>query len=215
MENKGKFLYGIFGGTFNPVHMGHLMVAEELREIFQLGKIIFVPCAQPPHKGEEGIAPAEHRYQMLLLAIKNNPGFIASRLEIERGGKSYSVETVKDLQGIYGEKTEFYFITGADAILEISTWKNFEEILRICQFIAVTRPGYSLFPGDDQSSEGLARRLKIDSALVRNIYPIRVRAVEISGQDIRERIRGGKSIRYLVPPDVEEYIYTHRLYQNY
>jgi len=212
---KNKLVYGILGGTFNPIHIGHLIIAEEVKGIFSLEKIIFIPCAQPPHKVEEEIAPADHRYQMTQLAIKDNPSFIISRLEIERGGKSYSVETVKALQEIFGESAKFYFITGADAILEISTWKNFEELLRICQFIALTRPGYSLFPDDDQSSEGLARRLKIEPTLVGNIHLLRIRAIEISAQEIRERIREGKSIRYLVPREVEEYIYTYRLYQNH
>lgn len=215
MVNVNKLSYGILGGTFNPIHMGHLIIAEEVREIFPLGKIIFIPCAHPPHKIGEDIAPADHRCQMIQLAIKDNPGFIISRLEIDRGGKSYSVETVKALQEIYGEKAEFYFIVGADAILEISTWKNFEELFRICQFIALTRPGYSLLPDDEQSPVGLARKLKIDPTLVRNIHPRRIRAIEISAREIRERIRQGKSIRYLVPQEVEKYIYTHRLYQNH
>lgn len=192
---------GILGGTFNPIHYGHLLVAAEVREKFDLEKVIFVPSACPPHKNHPHIAPPQDRYQMTVLATQSNPFFSVSNLELERSGKSYSIETVKELLNIYGKDTELYFITGTDAILEIYTWKDREELLKLCQFVVVTRPGFD------------AR--KIERKILKQIHLIEIPGLDISSTDIRRRIKEKKSIKYLLPEKVEEYIDEHGLYQIY
>ncbi len=131
------------GGTFDPIHYGHLIAAEEARYRFQLARVVFVPCGQPPHKKPYAVTPAEHRYAMTLLATASNPHFIVSRIEIDRPGPSYSVDTVRLLRQQLPD-AELFFITGADAVLEILTWKDSDELIGLCRFIAVTRPGYDL-----------------------------------------------------------------------
>ncbi|MFH0924296.1 MAG: nicotinate-nucleotide adenylyltransferase [bacterium] len=134
----------IYGGTFNPIHYGHLIVADEVRQAFQLDKIIFVPSAIPPHKKYEAIIDPQHRYNMTHLAIASNSHFVASTVELDRGGKSYSIDTIKELKKEYKDEKDFFFIMGADAFLEISTWKAADKILELCRFIIVSRPGTSL-----------------------------------------------------------------------
>ncbi len=191
---------GILGGTFNPIHYGHLLVAAEVREKFDLEKVIFIPSAFPPHKNDPDIAPPSDRYQMTVLATQSNPFFSVSDLELQRSGKSYSVETVKELLNIYGKDTELYFITGADAILEIFTWKDREELLKLCQFIVATRPGF-----DTEDIEG---------TILKQIQLIEIPNLDISSTDIRQRIKERRNIKYLLPEKVEEYIYEHGLYRT-
>lgn len=191
---------GILGGTFNPIHNAHLVVAAEVAQGFSLDKIIFVPSYLPPHKNDPDIAPSQDRFQMCLLATKSNPSFSVSSLELERGGKSYSIETVKEFLNIYGEDTKLYFITGADAILEISTWKDIEELFQLCEFIVASRPGFQTD--------------KIDKHVLERTHLIKVPALDISSTDIRRRVREGRNIKYLVPEEVEEYIYKHKLYSQ-
>ncbi|MCD5390720.1 nicotinate-nucleotide adenylyltransferase [candidate division NPL-UPA2 bacterium] len=190
---------GILGGTFNPIHYGHLLVAAQVREKFDLEKVIFVPSASPPHKNHPDIAPPRDRYQMTVLATQSNTFFSVSDLELQRPGKSYSVETVKELLNIYGKDTRLYFITGTDAILEIFTWKAKEELLKLCQFVVATRPGF--------------HTAKIDKAIARQIYLLKIPNLDISSTDIRSRIKEGRTIKYLLPEKVEEYIYKHGLYK--
>lgn len=190
---------GILGGTFNPIHYGHLLVAAQVREKFDLEKVIFVPSASPPHKNHPDIAPPRDRYQMTVLATQSNTFFSVSDLELQRPGKSYSVETVKELLNIYGKDTRLYFITGTDAILEIFTWKAKEELLKLCQFVVATRPGF--------------HTAKIDKTIARQIYLLKIPNLDISSTDIRSRIKEGRTIKYLLPEKVEEYIYKHGLYK--
>ncbi|MDI6734697.1 MAG: nicotinate-nucleotide adenylyltransferase [bacterium] len=185
---------GILGGTFNPIHYGHLLAAEEARQRFNLQEVIFVPCARPPHKNQPDIAGPEDRYKMTCLAISSNKYFKASDIEIKRGGPSYSEDTLREFKKIYGEDVQLYFIIGADAIAELDTWKNVEKLPQLCQFIAVNRPGYNLKSGDFA-------------------YILEIPGVDISSTAIRQRIKQGKSIKYLVPEEVEKYIYKHRLYK--
>lgn len=189
---------GILGGTFNPVHYGHLAAAAEAVQEFDLDKVAFVPSYLPPHKNDPDIAPSQDRFRMCLLATQSHPSFSVSSLELERGGKSYSIETVKEFLNIYGEDTKLYFITGADAFLEISTWRDIEELFQLCEFIVASRPGF--------------RTDKIDKHLLECTHLIEVPALDISSTDIRCRIREGRNIKYLVPEKVEEYIYEHRVY---
>jgi nicotinate-nucleotide adenylyltransferase len=189
---------GIMGGTFNPIHHGHLVAAEVAREEFRLDKVIFVPTYLPPHKSVDEIIPARDRYEMVKIAVSKNPYFEPSDIEVKRGGKSYTHDTLEEFRDIYrGE--ELYFITGADALREIDTWKNIDELAKFCKFIAVSRPGYPFDLKDRFRGE---------------IYLLEIPALAISSTEIRARIRDGKSIKYLVPEKVEEYIIKNGLYRR-
>lgn len=194
---------GLMGGTFDPPHYGHLVIAEEARLVFGLDRVDFVTSADPPHKQGREITTAEHRFAMTLLSVASNPFFRVSRREIERSGPSYSVDTLQE----YGREwpgAEIYFVTGADAILEILTWHRADEAMRLCTFIAATRPGYDL-----------ARMERVlPSDYLARIRTVSVPGIEISSTDIRERLRQGKSIRYLVAEPVEQYIATYGLYRE-
>ena len=201
---SNPYRLGIMGGTFNPIHHGHLVAAEIIRDEFKLEEVLFVPSGKPPHKGDndDEIAPPEHRWMMTVLAIASNDYFSASAIEIEREGDSYTRDTLMELKKIYGEKAEMYFITGADAIAEISTLHKTEDLPRLAKFIAASRPGYKL----DWK--------KIDPRFRKSTYLIEIPALAISSTEIRKRIREGKTIKYLVPEVVEKYIYKNRLYQR-
>lgn len=198
---------GIMGGTFDPIHYGHLVTAEEARVRFGLEKVIFVPSGNPPHKKGYPLTPAEHRYVMTLMAIVSNSFFEVSRLEIERPGYSYTVDTIAAFRKIYGEEKEFFFITGADAILEILTWREAARLVSICSFIAATRPGFNL----KQLDQVL---LCLPPSVNAQIYLLEVPLLAISSTDIRQRVYKGRSIRYLTPEPVIQYIYKNQLYQG-
>ncbi|MDN5347290.1 MAG: nicotinate-nucleotide adenylyltransferase [Clostridia bacterium] len=193
------------GGTFDPIHFGHLVTAEAARHEFSLEKVIFVPSGLPPHKKGYQVTPAEHRYRMTVLATRNNPYFAVSRVEIDRPGYSYAIDTVLEFRKCYGKEVELYFITGADAILEILTWKDVNLLLQECQFIAATRPGFHL----ERLQEALPG-LPVEGR--HRIHFIEVPALAISSTDIRKRVKEGRPIKYLLPDDVEEYIRCHDLY---
>jgi len=204
---KEKKRLGIMGGTFNPIHHGHLVVAEEVRTKFALDKVVFLPSGNPPHKNLNQILSTEHRYLMTILATMTNLYFEVSTLEIEREGMSYTIDTIKEFKKIYGEDTKLYFITGADAILSIFTWKNVEELLGSCDFIAATRPGYCL--EELKSSIGA-----LNEKYLQYIHLVEVPGIAVSSTDIRERIEAGKPIKYLVPETVESYIVKNKLYEK-
>jgi len=190
----------IMGGTFNPIHYAHLLSAEEVREGLGYDKILFMPSARPPHKYADAIIPPEHRYQMVLLATSKNPHFEVSRMELERAGPSYTIQTLKALQHLYGDTAELAWIIGADSLIEYKVWKDFDEVLARCLMIATTRPNYDL------------NRVPL---VVRNrVTLFQITGVDISATEIRERIRKGLSIRYLVPEAVRAYIYRHGLYKE-
>lgn len=195
---------GIMGGTFDPIHYGHLVAAEEAREAFKLDKIIFVPAGTPPHKVDRQITPARHRYLMTLLAIMGNPGFEASRVDLDRGKVTYTVDTLQDLRKILPE-TDLYFITGADAILEILHWKAPREVLSLAEFIAVTRPGYGL----DQLSTALG---PLYEPFQDRIHILEMPPMGMSSTDLRRRLAEGRSVRYLLPEAVVTYIQREGLY---
>ena len=193
---------GIMGGTFDPVHYGHLIIAEEARGRFGLERVIFIPAGQPAHKKDYEVSPAEHRYAMALLATASNPCFECSRIEIERPGPSYAVDTLEQLREIYGRDAALYFITGVDAILEILTWHEPRRLKSMCRFIAATRPGY------DPS----ALRERLPAEFLHQIEFLEAPGVNISSTEIRKRARNGLSITYMVTEAVEQYIHKHRLY---
>ncbi len=194
----------VMGGTFNPIHIGHLVAAEAVRRELGIERVIFIPTGNAPHKENDPMYN-EHRYLMTVLATVANPYFEVSRTEIDRTGKSYTIDTIKELRLKYGEDCNIYFITGADAIEQILTWKDPEELLSICRFVAVTRPGY-----DRTRLEKAINTLK--QKYKGNIEFLEVPALSISSTDIRNRVAAGKTIKYLVPEAVEKYILKFGLY---
>lgn len=189
----------IMGGTFNPIHYAHLLSAEQVREGLGYDKILFIPAARPPHKSQPDMASAEHRFQMVLLATAENPYFEVSRIELDRDGPSYTIQTIKELRQLYGETSELAWIIGADSLIEYKIWKDFDEVLEQCTLIATTRPNYDL----DLVPLEIRNRVKT----------FRITGVDMSATEIRERVQNDSSIRYLVPEAVATYINEHRLYQ--
>ncbi|MGE5629573.1 MAG: nicotinate-nucleotide adenylyltransferase [Caulobacteraceae bacterium] len=198
---------GIMGGTFDPVHYGHLVAAEVVRAELDLEKVIFIPTGRPPHKRAENVSESEHRYLMTVLATAANPNFEVSRLEIDKDTVTYTVDTVKDLIGIYGKDTLIYFITGADAVLELLSWHKVEELLSLCSFVAVTRPGFNKQELEQKVAE-------IKSNYNGEIICIEVPLLAISSTDIRDKVKNGMTIKYLLPEEVEKYIAKTGLYKE-
>ncbi len=202
-KRKKTFRLGIMGGTFNPIHYGHLVAAEQARCKFKLDEVTFVPSGTPPHKEPRKMADSEHRYLMTVLATSNNPYFSVSRQEIDREGLSYAVDTIQYFLDEYSEyKIKIYFITGMDAVMEILTWRNPETIMELCTIIAATRPGFDM--------EALKHH--IGRKNFRAVKLLRASALAISSTDIRERLAGGLPIKYLLPETVEQYIRKKQLY---
>lgn len=197
---------GIMGGTFDPIHYGHLIAAEIARDELSLGKIVFIPAARPPHKPERVAADPWLRYRMVDLAIASNPFFALSSIEIERPGLSYTVDTLRAMGERYSE-AEIYFITGADAVLEITTWREPEKLLSMCYFVAVSRPGYHL----DKLWQRAAALIPDPE---QRILGLEIPETAISSTDIRRRVRKGKTIKYLLPEAVESFIAGHKLYYS-
>jgi nicotinate-nucleotide adenylyltransferase len=190
------------GGTFDPIHHGHLLTAEEALWQFELDEVVFVPTGRPWMKQDREVSPAEDRYLMVVIATSSNPSFSVSRLEIEREGPTYTVDTLRALREQYAEAIDLFFITGADAMLEIFQWKDSEETLSLAHFIAATRPGYDLSAFER-------------GALTQhpNVTVMTIPALAISSSDIRDRVRKGRPIRYLVPEGVQTYIDKAGLYR--
>jgi nicotinate-nucleotide adenylyltransferase len=193
---------GVMGGTFNPIHTGHLVTADEALHAFDLDEVIFVPAGTPWQKDRSELAPAEHRYLMAVISTASNPAFTVSRIEIDRDGPTYAIDTLRALKAERAG-AEFFFITGADAILQILTWKDPEAVLREARFIAATRPGYDLDRLEKELPAGLEDRVSI----------MEIPALAISSTDVRRRAREGRPIRYLVPAGVAAYIDKARLYR--
>lgn len=199
---------GIMGGTFDPIHLGHLLTAEEARWQLQLDYVVFVPNRHPPHKDPSQVTDPEHRFRMSLLATATNPYFDVSREEVDRPGPSYAVDTIRAFRDRFAGAQLFY-ITGLDAIHQIlrGEWHQTEELLQLCEFIAASRPGYTLNHEDWQNS-AIGREYR------HRIHLLEIPTLAISSTEIRWRVRNGKSIRYLVPEAVEQYILKHGLYRE-
>jgi len=189
---------GIFGGTFNPPHLGHLVAAEHVCEQLALAKILFVPAAVPPHKNNPDLADGRHRLEMLRYAVQRNKRFEVSDIELRRGGVSYTVDTLRELSNEH-PGDELAFLMGMDMLSEFSTWRSPEEILELAEIVALTRPDFPM--------------PHLEPPLRRRVTICRIPEIGISSSDIRRRVKEGKSIRYMVTPSVEEYIRMHGLYR--
>lgn len=203
-ESPDGIKIGIMGGTFDPIHYGHLLAADEAHAAFGLSEVIFIPSGHPPHKANKKLTSPEDRYLMTELATVDCPYFRVSRVEIDRQGSSYTIDTLRALRAMpeYAG-AQFYFITGLDAVLDIVSWKNPEEIMRLCRFVAVSRYGYS-----PKKMEELPEELRT------KIIPLEIPLLAISSTELRERARNGRSIRFMVPPAVEKFIRKKSLYRN-
>jgi nicotinate-nucleotide adenylyltransferase len=212
--------WGILGGTFDPIHFGHLRGAEEMLEIFNLNRIIFVPSSKPPHKLEGEITPFNHREQMIRLAIEDNVNFSFSEVEKLRAGKSYSVETVEYILNKYMEDLELYFIVGQDAFQAITTWKDWERLLLLCNFAVMTRPGYDDMRLNEILPKEFAAKFTYDKKIDgftgptgHTIYFRHTSFLDISSSGMREMVRSGKSIKYLTTDKVRQYIIKNSIYK--
>ncbi|HID95911.1 MAG TPA: nicotinate-nucleotide adenylyltransferase [Candidatus Latescibacteria bacterium] len=190
---------GVLGGTFDPIHIGHLIIAEEVRTKFTLNKILFIPSAYPPHKEGQDVTPVHLRYRMTVLATQGNPSFEVSSIELDRPGKSYTVDTLKVLRSSLEKETDIYLIIGGDEALDIASWRRPDEIFDLCGVIVVNRPGYDV--------NVLGERWK--ARMTFTFVP----QIDISSTRIREKVRRGESIKYLVPDSVESYIKEQGLYR--
>lgn len=211
LPGRGVLRLGIMGGAFDPIHMAHLVAAEEARTQFDLEQVVFMPAGDPPHKSRQ-MASAELRYLMVTLATASHPRFCVSRFEIDRDQVSYTVDTLEYLADIVPEDAQMFFITGADAVLEILTWKNPARVLELATFIAATRPGYDL-----AKLSGLLAKLRAETTgLVpeARVRIMEVPALAISSSMIRERLAAGKGVRYLVPDAVADLIEKTGVYSG-
>jgi len=213
--------WGLLGGTFDPIHIGHLRCAEEILEMFDLNRIMFVPASKPPHKIYGDITSFHHREQMISLAIEGNPVFSFSDVEKQRETKSYSVETVEYILKKYMKNLELYFILGQDAFHAIQTWKEWERLLLLCNFVVMTRPGYenkgleTILPAEFASRFAYDEHVEGFRGPTGHIIFFRgVTFLDISSSDIRQRVKQGKTIKYLVPETVRHYIAKHGLYNG-
>jgi len=212
---------GLFGGTFDPIHWGHLRSAEEVRESFALDRILFIPTAKPPHKRGQTKTSARDRLAMVRLALASNPNFRVSTVEINRPGVSYSIDTLRFFAARRRAGDNYYFILGLDAFREIETWKDFKQVFPLCNFIVTSRPGSrksNLLSGISVAVRKLfCYDLKQRTHRHRSgttLHFLQLTDFAVSASDIRARVREGKSIRYLVPDAVEEYISKRGLYRE-
>jgi nicotinate-nucleotide adenylyltransferase len=198
MTEAGKRI-GVMGGTFDPIHHGHLVAASEVGHFFGLDEVIFVPTGQPWQKSVRRISPAEDRYLMTVIATASNPRFSVSRVDIDRPGETYTIDTLRDLRAQRGPDAEFFFITGADALAMMISWRDADELFKMAQFVGCTRPGHQLtltnLPSD-------------------RISLVEIPALAISSTECRERVRAGQPIWYLVPDGVVQYISKRQLYRD-
>jgi nicotinate-nucleotide adenylyltransferase len=197
---------GILGGTFDPIHLGHLIIAEEAMSSLALDRIIFVPAGDPWMKADSNITSSQHRLAMVLAAIADNSAFKVSPVELERNGPSYTVETLEEMQEDYGAQTEFFFIIGADALKDFARWIQPERILELCTLAVVGRPA--------QEALDLTPLERTLPGIGKRVVTVGDVAIGVSATDIRERVAEGRTVRYLVPPAVASYIQGNRLYKE-
>lgn len=188
---------GVMGGTFDPIHLGHLVAASEAAHHFALDQVVFVPTGAPWQKADRQVSPAEDRYLMTVIATAADPRFSVSRVDLDRPGLTYTVDTLRDLRAEHPE-AELYFITGADALAEILSWRDADEVLALAHFVGVSRPGHAL----------------LDPGLKGTVTLLEIPALAISSSDCRDRVRRGEPITYLVPPGVESFVAKRGLYRD-
>ena len=196
---------GLLGGTFNPIHLGHLLIAQDALEQLALDRVKFIPSATPPHKTVEALASGRDRAHMIKLATRGNKRFEVDDLEIRRGGISYSVDTLTELRRRH-PKADFFFIIGADSLRELHLWRQAQRVVGLCTFVTVPRPGFEAKPVVDRRLDAVSRKRLRQHVL-------KGHACDIASREIRARVASGRSIRYLVPDAVTEYIRRRRLYQ--
>ena len=205
MSMNRRMRIGILGGTFNPIHLGHLLIAQDAKEQMRLDCVKFIPSATPPHKRVDTLASGRDRMRMIELAIRGHRGFEADDIELQRGGKSYSVDTLTELR-CCNPRADLYFIIGADSLRELHLWREVERLVRLCTFVTVPRPGFEPKPVvDPRLPLAVRRRLRQ--------HVLRGHACDIASREIRSRVASGRPIRYLVPDAVYEFIRRRRLYQ--
>ena len=202
-DDVREYRLGIMGGTFDPIHHGHLVAAEAAFDMLDLDVVVFMPAGSPAFKQEKRVSSGEDRYAMTLLATSDNPHFVASRFEVDRSGITYTADTLRLLREVYPKNVEFYFMTGADAIAEVVSWRDAETIARLSHLVGATRPGYDL---------STARCAFEASPYDFDVTYLEIPALAISSSYLRERVREGKSLRYLTPDVVTGYIHKHALY---
>jgi nicotinate-nucleotide adenylyltransferase len=215
---------GLLGGTFNPIHNGHLSIARQSREALGLDRVILIPSADPPHKPLDGVAPAKDRYEMVRLAIAADPSLAISDVEVRRPGRSYTIDTIRLVQQEYGGQTPLYFLIGLDAFLEFPTWRDPETLLTLCSFVVLSRPGLSFqalsaiplippLPQASLSDLDAGTTLRLDVAVgPQSLICLRLAPSDVSASDIRARIARGASTANLLPRAVESYILQHHIY---
>ena len=192
---------GVMGGTFDPIHNGHLVAASEVQAWFALDEVIFVPTGDPWQKSGRVVSETEHRYLMTVIATASNPGFRVSRVDIDRGGPTYTIDTLRDLRAELPD-AELYFITGADALADIFTWRDADELFSLAHFVGCTRPGYEM---GDHTLEGIPEE---------RVTIVEIPALAISSTECRDRTSRGEPIWYLVPDGVVQYVAKHVLYRK-
>lgn len=197
--SDGRKRLGVMGGTFDPIHHGHLVAASEVQSWFDLAEVVFVPTGEPWQKADREVSPAEDRYLMTVIATASNPRFSVSRVDIDRPGTTYTIDTLTDLKADRGEEWDLYFITGADALEQILTWRDVEELFDLAHFVGCTRPGHTL------SSSGLPEG---------KVSLVEVPALAISSSECRDRVKLGEPIWYLVPDGIVQYIAKRQLYSG-
>lgn len=196
---------GVMGGTFDPIHNGHLVAASEVADLFDLDEVIFVPTGEPWQKEGRRVSPAEDRYLMTVIATASNPRFSVSRVDIDRSGRTYTKDTLHDLRTLH-PTSELFFITGADALASILSWQDWEELFSIAKFVGVSRPGYEL---DGQHIEAAVGKLPENA-----LHLVEIPALAISSSDCRTRAARSRPIWYLVPDGVVQYVSKRKLYQE-
>jgi len=190
---------GVMGGTFDPIHHGHLVAASEVAQVFALDEVVFVPTGQPWQKDDRHVSPSEDRYLMTVIATASNPRFSVSRIDIDRGGPTFTIDTLRDLRAERGDEAELFFITGADALAQIMSWQDVNELFKLAHFVGVTRPGHRL------TGDGLPED---------KVSLVEVPALAISSTNCRQRVARGAPIWYLVPDGIVQYIAKRRLYRR-
>ncbi|HSB45140.1 MAG TPA: nicotinate-nucleotide adenylyltransferase [Nitrospira sp.] len=224
-QHSGTLRLGLFGGSFNPVHNGHLTIARQACDALRLDRVLFIPTSDPPHKPHQSLAPAKDRYEMVRLAIASDPLFSISDVEFRRPGKSYTIDTIRLLQQEYGTDAALFFLIGLDAFLDFPSWREPGALLNLCSFVVISRPGLAFsslsgltilppLPAQSLADLDAARQTTLEIAVgEHHLILLRLPPCEVSASDIRTRVKQALPVANLLPPLVESYILHHHLYE--